>query len=288
MNDRMSYIAVIGAGPIGATVAHTLARRGRVRDIRLFDSAASVAAGKALDIRQTGPVEGFDTTLSGSGDLLGAVGAAVTVIADDHGEGAWAGERGLAMIARLQRAGLTAPLVFAGTDQTWLMEACVRELGIPARSVIGTAASALVGAARGLVALEVNGSGVDVSMTLCGRPPALTFGWTGARIGNSLVTDRLPAHKLLAIAAQVQALWPTGPYAIAAATAPVVEALTGHGRQEWPVTTVLEGELGVRGVAALLPVRLSRGRIHERIIPTLSPQERNELLTTLSRPSVTR
>ncbi len=288
MNDRMSYIAVIGAGPIGATVAHTLARRGRARDIRLFDSAASVAAGKALDIRQTGPVEGFDTSLSGSGDLLGAVGAAVTVIADDHGEGAWAGERGLAMISRLRRAGLLSPLVFAGTDQTWLMEACVRELGIDARTMAGTAAGALAGAARNLIALEVNGSGVDVHLTVSGRPPALTFGWTSARLGHALVTDRVPAHRLLAIGAQVQALWPTGPHAIAAATAPVVEALTGHGRREWPVVTVLEGEMGVRGVAAMLPVRIGRGRIQERIIPTLSPQERNELLTTLSRPSVTR
>jgi len=287
MNDRMPYIAVIGAGPIGATVAHTLARRGRVRDIRLFDSAASVAAGKALDIRQSGPVEGFDTRLTGGGDLLGAVGAAVTVIADDHGEGPWSGDRGLSMVARLRRAGLTAPIVFAGTDHTWLMEACVRELGIPARSVIGTAASALVGAARSLVALEVNGSGVDVSVTLCGRPPALTFGWASARVGDTLVTDRIPPHRLLAIAQQVKSLWPVGPYAIAAATAPVVEALSGHGRRECIAATVLEGELGVRGVAALMPVRIGRGLIQERITPTLSPQERNELLTTLSRSSVT-
>ena len=91
-------VAIIGAGPIGASIAHTLARRARVRDVRLIDAASTVAAGKALDIKQSGPVEGYDTRVSGDGDVLAAAGAGAIVIADSHESGEWEGERGLAVM----------------------------------------------------------------------------------------------------------------------------------------------------------------------------------------------
>ena len=59
----MSFIAIIGAGPIGGAVAHKRAARGRVTQIRLIDSAGSIAQGKALDILQSGPVENFNASV---------------------------------------------------------------------------------------------------------------------------------------------------------------------------------------------------------------------------------
>lgn len=277
----MSTIAILGAGPIGAGIAHTLARRARVRDVRLIDAAASVAAGKALDIRQTGPVEGYDTRLSGSGDPLGAVGAEVIVIADTHADGEWEGDRGLALIRQLVAAGASGPFVFAGTRQTWLMEAVVAELGVSADRIVGTAAAAMTAAASGLAALEINGSGADVSLTVAGKPPALTVAWSAALAGGSLLTDRIPAHRLLAISQQLKVLWPAGPYAIATATAPVIEGLISGTRRDTPGVTVLAGEFGQRGVACLLPLVLGNGRVLSRLMPSLSPQERTDVVNSL-------
>lgn len=279
----MSTVAILGAGPIGAAVAQTLARRARVSDIRLFDAAAGVAAGKALDIRQAGPVDACDTRVSGAAEPLGAVGADVIVIADAHADGEWEGDRGLALVRRLVTAGATAPLVFAGTRQVWLMETVARELGVTADRLVGTAAAAVAGAARGLVALETNGSGVDVSIAVCGRPPALTVGWSSATVGGALVTDRVPAHRLRAVTGQLQALWPAQPYAIASATAPVVEGLIAGTRRETPGVAVLAGEFGLRGTACLLPLTLGNGRVQFRHVPSLSAQERTELVNSLSR-----
>lgn len=276
-------VAILGAGPIGAAIAHTLARRARVRDVRLIDAAAGVAIGKALDIRQTGPVEGYDTRVSGSGDPLGAVGADVIVVADAHAEGEWQGDKGLALVRQLVTAGATAPLVFAGTQQVWLMEAVVRELGVAADRIVGTAAAAIAGAARGLVALEGNGSGVDASVVVCGKPPALTVGWSSATVGGSLVTERVPAHRVHAITLQLKALWPAQPYAIASASAPVIEGLIAGTRRDTPGVTILAGELGLRGVACLLPLTLGNGRVQVRHLPSLSAQERTELVNSLSR-----
>jgi malate/lactate dehydrogenase len=281
----MSTIAILGAGPIGACVAQTLAHRARVRDVRLIDTAESVAAGKALDIRQAGPVSGcggYDTRLTGMGDPLAAVGADVIIIADEHTAGEWAGDRGLALIRRLVAAGATSPFVFAGTQQTWLIEAVVREAGVDRDRVVGSAAAALAGAVRGLVARDVNGSGVDVAVNVCGRPPAFTVAWSSASVGGSLVTDRLPAHRLRAITQQLRALWPVGPYAIAAATAPIVEGLVSGTRRDTPGVTVLDREVGVRGAACLLPLTLGQGRVLTRLVPSLSPQERTDVLNSLS------
>lgn len=277
----MSTIAILGAGPIGAGIAHTLARRARVRDIRLIDAAASVAAGKALDIRQTGPVESYDTRLSGIGDPLAAIGADVIVIADSHGDGEWEGDKGLSLVRQLVAAGASGPFVFAGTKQTWLIEAVVRELGVSPDRVVGTAAAAVNAAARGLAALEINGSGVGVSLSVAGKPPALTVAWSSATAGGSLLTDRIPAHRLLAISQQLKVLGPAGPYAIATATAPVVEGLISGTRRDTPGVTVLAGEFGLRGVACLLPLTLGNGRVLSRILPTLSPQERTDVVNSL-------
>jgi malate dehydrogenase len=277
----MSTIAILGAGPIGASIAHTLARRARVRDVRLIDAAATVAAGKALDIRQTGPVEGYDTRLSGIGDPLAAVGADVFVIADTHADGEWEGDKGLALVRRLVAAGAAGPFVFAGTRQTWLMEAVVRELGVPADRVVGTAAAAMVTAARGLAGLEVHGSGVDVALTMSGKPPGLTVAWSSATIGGSLLTDRVPSHRVLAISQQLKKLWPPQPYAIATATAPVVEGLIAGTRRDTSGVTILNGEFGQRGVACLLPLTLGNGRVLSRIVPSLSPQERTDVVNSL-------
>lgn len=277
----MSTVAILGAGPIGAGIAHTLARRARVRDVRLIDAAAAVAAGKALDIRQTGPVEGYDTRLSGIGNPLSAVGADVIVIADAHADGEWEGDKGLALIRQLVAAGASGPFVFAGTRQTWLMEAAVRELGVSADRIVGTAAAAMIAAASALAALEINGSGADVSLTVAGKPPAVTVAWSSAVAGGSLLTGRIPAHRLLAISQQLKVLWPAGPYAIATATAPVVEGLISGTRRDTPGVTILAGEFDQRGVACLLPLTLGNGRILSRIVPSLSPQERTEVENSL-------
>ena len=60
-------ITLIGAGQIGGTLAHLLALK-ELGDIVLFDVAEGIAKGKALDIAQSSPVSGFNVNLSGTSD----------------------------------------------------------------------------------------------------------------------------------------------------------------------------------------------------------------------------
>ena len=72
-------IALIGAGNIGGTLAHLAALKG-LGDIVLFDVVEGVPQGKALDLSQCGPVEGFDASIKGSNDYADIKGADVIIV----------------------------------------------------------------------------------------------------------------------------------------------------------------------------------------------------------------
>ncbi|WP_373486765.1 malate dehydrogenase [Blastomonas sp.] len=72
-------IALIGAGNIGGTLAHLAALK-ELGDIVLFDVVEGVPQGKALDLSQCGPVEGFDAKITGTNDYADITGADVIIV----------------------------------------------------------------------------------------------------------------------------------------------------------------------------------------------------------------
>ncbi|MCJ2183408.1 malate dehydrogenase [Novosphingobium sp. 1949] len=72
-------IALIGAGNIGGTLAHLAAQK-ELGDVVLFDIAEGVPQGKALDLSQCGPVEGFDAQITGTNDYADIAGADVIIV----------------------------------------------------------------------------------------------------------------------------------------------------------------------------------------------------------------
>ena len=72
-------IALIGAGNIGGTLAHLAAIK-ELGDVTLFDIADGIPQGKALDLAQSGPVEGFDSNINGSNDYRSLKGSDVVIV----------------------------------------------------------------------------------------------------------------------------------------------------------------------------------------------------------------
>ena len=72
-------IALIGAGQIGGTLAHLAALK-EMGDVVLFDIADGTPQGKALDIAEAGPSEGFDATMKGTTDYADIAGADVCIV----------------------------------------------------------------------------------------------------------------------------------------------------------------------------------------------------------------
>ena len=72
-------IALIGSGQIGGTLA-LMAGMKELGDIILFDIADGIPQGKALDIAEASPVEGFDSRISGASDYSAIAGADVIIV----------------------------------------------------------------------------------------------------------------------------------------------------------------------------------------------------------------
>lgn len=271
----MRDIAIIGAGDLGGAAAHVLARRNAAGTIRLVDERGRVAEGKALDIMQAAPIEGFAAVVSGSTDLVTAGGAAVVVVADRVGGAEWQGEDGLMLLKRLLQVAPRAVIVCAGAAQRELVDRGVRELHISRRRLFGTAPEALANAARAVVALAVDGSPRDVMLTVAGAPPHhLVLPWDDASVGGFAATKVIDEVTRRQLTARVAALWPPGPYALASACAKAAEAMAGRTRTILSCFVGPDDAAGRRARATALPVRLQRDGIATVVLPELSAVDR--------------
>jgi len=271
----MQEVAIVGAGELGGALAHVLARREATRTIRLIDDKGRVAEGKALDIAQAAPVEGFATQLSGSTDWATGAGARVIVVADRFGRGEWSGDEGLQLVGQLARSAPAAVILCAGATQRELVDRAVRELRIGRMRLFGSAPEALAGGARALVALAANGSPRDVSLSVLGIPPSHTvIPWEDATLAGFALTRILDEPSRRRIASRIAALWPPGPYALATAAALAIDAIAGRTRRLVSSFVAPDTSAGVQSRTAAMPVRLGPAGIVDVISPTLSVVER--------------
>ena len=282
LKPQMSIIAILGAGTLGGALAHKLAGRARMRVVRLIDPASDVAAGKALDIQQAGPVEQFDTRVT-AGEVEAVIGATAVVVTGpvDTPEEDWQGEAALALLDRVARLTRRTPIVCAGASQGPLVAGGVRQLGLDRRRIFGSAPAAHVSGLRALVALEAGVSPGEVAINLLGVPPAHpVVTWSSATIRGYPLDDTLSPPQLARLRARVEHLWPPGPFALASAAVRVVEALVDGGAQRTFACFVGEGS-GEGPGARSVGVTLGPGGIVDFLAPRLSRLEQVQLQNAL-------
>lgn len=266
----MSIVAIIGAGALGGTLAHTLAGRSRVDEVRLIDPEGRVAEGKALDIQQSAPVEQWNTRVTAATSATAAAGANVIVFADLVAGGEIAGDAGLALVRQLVRTETSAPLLFAGGQQRELMALAVGELRVQARRILGSAPLGLESSIRAIAAALIDASPADLSIGVAGVPPRdVAIGWEAATAFHQPIAAVLAPHHLAAISSRVPALWPPPPYTLGSAAARVAEALVNGSRRRYTCFAAVGG----RQVLAV-PVEIEKGGIKQTLDPALSRHER--------------
>ena len=278
----MQTVAIIGAGEIGALTARSLAALELVRAIRLIDAHQTTAAGKALDLAQAQPIDGSDTSVSGSTALADAAGADVVVLADRaDGSGEWRGNDGLEIVRRLLAIAPEAPLLMAGAAQRELLALAVLELGAPRARLLGSAPAALNSAAQALVAIAADCSALDVTLAVVGVPGAWVPAWTECRVASTPATTALPPHLLIRLEQQIAACWPPGAYSLASAATRGVSALLQASRRRMTCFAALDGEMYGRPAVAAVPVTLGRTGVVSVQVPALSARERLSFETAL-------
>jgi malate dehydrogenase len=281
-------IALIGAGNIGGTLAHLIGLK-ELGDLVLFDVYGGVAAGKALDIMQSGPVEGFDAVMSGGSDYKAIAGADVVIVTagfprtpgmsrdDLIGKNASV----IAEVAAGIRTHCPDAFVICITNpldaMVWVMK---EKSGLPANRVVGMAGVLDSSRFQLFLAQEFGVSVEDVRAFVLGGhgdtmvpltrystvagipvPDLIKMGWTTqAKIDAIVERTANGGGEIVKLLERGSAF-----YAPAASAIAMAEAYLKDKKRVLPCAAYLTGEYGIRDLYVGVPVVIGAGGI-ERIV----------------------
>jgi malate dehydrogenase len=276
-------VVIVGAGELGGALARQVAAADITSQVTLVDDAGTVAEGKALDIRQAAPVDGYTTHLVGSTDESAVVGANAIVIADRAASNAeWQDDAGVALVRRLAYLNPSAVILCAGAHQLALVERGVREAGLDRLRLFGSAPEALRSAVVSMTALEAGCAPVDVSLTVVGRPPRQSIvPWEDASIAGRHATGVLAPPAITRLDGRLTRMWPPGPLTLASAATRILSAAARRNHHTVCAFVAVTREEGDRGRVGMLPVQLDDRGIAAVLTPTLSARDRVRLDTAL-------
>lgn len=289
-------IAVVGAGKVGATTAQRLVER-NYADVVLADVIEFVAEGEALDLLEAGPIVGYDVNVSGVTIKDGAgyekiANADLVVMTAGIARKPGMSREDLILtnmkivtgwaeqIARHAPSAIVIVVTNPVDAMTQLMWHVTK---FPKPRVMGQAGVLDSARFRSFVALELGVSVQNVDAYVLGAHgdqmvplPRYTT------VAGVPLTELLPKEKIDALVkrtrdggAEVVNLLKTGSafYAPSAAVAEMVDAILFDKKKILPCIAYLEGEYGIRGVYAGVPVKLGARGIEEIVQLKLSGDE---------------
>ncbi len=281
-------IALIGAGQIGGTLAHLAAIK-ELGDVVLFDIAEGTPQGKALDIAQSGPIEGFDASLKGANSYADIAGADVCIVtAGVPRKPGMSRDDLLGINLKVMKAvgeGLKAhapdAFVICITNPLDAMVWALREFsGLPHHKVVGMAGVLDAGRFRHFLSLEFNVSMKDVTAFVLGGhgdtmvplarystvagiplPDLVKMGWTTQEKLDSIIQRTRDGG------AEIVGLLKTGSafYAPAASAIEMAEAYLKDQKRLLPCAAYVDGAFGLDGLYVGVPVILGAGGV-ERLV----------------------
>ena len=281
-------IALIGSGMIGGTLAHLAGIR-EMGDIVLVDVAEGIPQGKALDIAQAAPVEGFDAKLTGTNDYADIAGADVCIVtAGVARKPGMSRDDLLGINLKVMKAvgeGIKthAPdsFVICVTNPLDAMVWALREFsGLPHQRVVGMAGVLDSARFRHFLAEEFNVSVEDVTAFVLGghgdtMVPVTAYSTVaGIPIPDLIKMGWSSQERIVAIVqrtrsggGEIVALLKTGSayYAPATAALDMAESFLKDKKRVLPSAAYLTGQYGVNDLYVGVPVVIGGGGV-ERIV----------------------
>ena len=281
-------IALIGAGNIGGTLAHLAAQK-ELGDIVLFDVVEGVPQGKALDLSQCGPVEGFDAKITGTNDYADIAGADVIIVtAGVARKPGMSRDDLLGINLKVMKSvgeGIKAnapdAFVICITNPLDAMVWALREFsGLPHNKVVGMAGVLDSARFSTFLAQEFGVSVRDVSSFVLGGhgdtmvPIAEYSTVKGIPIPDLIKMGKSTQERIDAIVkrtanggGEVVALLKTGSafYAPAASGIAMAEAYLGDQKRVLPCAAHLAGQYGVDNLYVGVPVVIGAGGVEQVI-----------------------
>lgn len=288
-------VAVVGAGQVGATTAHLLALKG-LANVALIDVIDGLAQGKALDMMQSGPVEGFPGAVEGTTDLQALAGSRVIIItAGLARKPGMSRDDLLAANANIvgpiaSRIAAAAPdaIIIVVTNPLDLMVALtLQRSAFPRHRVMGMAGVLDSARLRAFVAMRLGVPPADVqAMVLGSHGDLMVPVKSSITVRGKPVTAQLPAAELDQMVqrtkdggAEIVKLLKQGSafYAPASGAVEMAAAILKNTHAVLPVCAWLEGEYGLRDVCIGVPAQLGTAGIEKVVEMPLTEEERQAL-----------
>jgi malate dehydrogenase len=290
-------IALIGAGQIGGTLAHLAALK-ELGDIVLFDIVDGIPQGKALDLAESAPVDGFNAKISGTSSYADIAGADVVIVTagvprkpgmsrddllginlkvmDSVGAGLKAHAPDAFVIC------ITNPL----DAMVWALQ---KASGLPPKKVVGMAGILDSSRFRHFLAEEFKVSVEDVSAFVLGGhgddmvpsvrystvagiplPDLVKMGWTTQERLDAMVERTRKGG------GEIVNLLKTGSafYAPAASAIAMAESYLKDQRRVLPCAAQLTGQYGVKDTYVGVPVVIGAGGVERIVEITLDETEK--------------
>jgi malate dehydrogenase len=292
-------IALIGAGMIGGTLAHLSVLK-RLGDVVLFDVVEGLPQGKALDLLEAGPIEGFDASIVGTNTYDDIDGADVCIVtAGLARKPGMSRDDLLAVNSKImndvatnirQRAPQAFVIVITNPLDA-MVTAMKRITGFPKQRVVGQAGVLDSARYRTFVALELGVSVRSVTaIVLGGHGDDMVPVRSYCQVGGVPVEKLIPAARLDAIEQRVRQaggeivnlLKTSAYYSPAHAAIEMAEAYLYDRKQTLPCAALLEGEYGVQGFYVGVPVVIGAGGVERVIEIELTAAERKALDVSVS------
>jgi malate dehydrogenase len=299
---RRAKISIVGSGNVGATAAHWAASK-ELGDIVLVDipQVDGMPQGKALDLYQASPIEGFDSRIIGSTTYDATAGSDVVIITagiprkpgmsrDDLIKTNAGIVKGVAENVAKHSPGAIVIIVSNPLDA--MVYVAWKATGFPTQRIIGQAGVLDTARYRAFLAAEIGCSVEDVQALLLGghgddMVPLLRYTFAG----GIPVTQLIAKDKLEQIVArtrnggaEIVGLLKTGSayYAPAAATVQMAESIIRDKKRILPCAAYCDKEYGVGGYFVGVPCVLGTSGVERIIEVELDPAERAMLNTSVA------
>jgi malate dehydrogenase len=285
-------VTVIGAGNVGATTAQRIAEAA-LADVVLVDIVEGLPQGKALDLAQAAPVLGHDMRVTGTNDYADTAGSDVIVVTSGLARQPGMSRDDLliknagivrSVVSQAAAASPDAVIVVVTNPLDAMCHVALDASGFPPQRVVGMAGILDTARFGCFIARELDVSVENLNaFVLGGHGDTMVPLPRYTTVGGVPITELLSEERISAIVertrnggAEIVSMLKTGSafYAPAAATFRMVDAILGDRHWIAPCAALLQGQYGVDGLFAGVPVQLGKVGIEHIVEIELHADER--------------
>ncbi len=293
-------VTVVGSGNVGASTAQRIVER-HLADVVLIDVVEGISEGKALDLWESAPVEGYDCRLKGTRDYADTAGSDIVVITaglarkpgmsrDDLLAKNYEIVKGVT--EQVVRHSPDAILVVVSNPLDAMAQTALRVSRFPKHRVVGMAGILDSARFRSFIAEELDVSVENVhAMVLGGHGDTMVPLPRFSTVMGIPITELMPADAIERLVkrtrgggAEIVALLKSGSayYAPSAAAAEMVDSILRDRKKVLPCAAYLEGEYGIRNLFVGVPVKLGGKGVEQILEIRLSEAENAALQQSAS------